>query len=246
MFRYKLTIEYDGAGFVGWQRQANGPSIQGALETAAAPLGCPPGGMHGAGRTDSGVHATGQVAHLDLAKDYRTDSVRDAVNANLKPHRIAIRAAERVAGDFDARHSAVRRRYLYRIVNRRAPLALDAGQRWLVKPALDAEAMHAAAQGLLGMHDFTTFRDSECQAASPVRTLDGFTVERDGEAIEIRVWARSFLHRQVRSMVGSVAMVGLGRWSAADLRSALDARDRRRCGQVAPADGLYLTHVDYP
>lgn len=245
MPRYKLTIEYDGSGFVGWQRQANGLSIQEAIETAAAPLGCPVGGIHGAGRTDSGVHATGQVVHLDLAKPYRTDSVRDAINARLNPRRIAIRAADIVADDFDARHSAVRRRYLYRIVNRRAPLALDAGQRWLVKPALDAAAMHEAAQALLGMHDFTTFRDSECQAASPVRTLDGFTVARDGEAIEIRVWARSFLHRQVRSMVGSVAMVGLGRWTAADLRDALAARDRRRCGQVAPADGLYLTHVDY-
>ena len=225
MPRYKLTIEYDGAGFVGWQRQANGPSIQEALERAAAPLGCRPGGLHGAGRTDSGVHATRQVAHLDLPKPYRT---------------------ERVGDGFDARHSAIRRRYLYRIVNRRAPLALDAGQRWLVKPALDAAAMHEAAQGLLGMHDFTTFRDSECQAASPVRTLDGFSVERDGEAVEVRVRARSFLHRQVRSMVGSLALVGLGRWTAADLRGALDARDRRRCGPVAPADGLYLTDVDYP
>ena len=246
MPRFKLTIEYDGAGFVGWQRQANGLSVQEAIETAAAPLGCLPGGLHGAGRTDSGVHATGQVAHLDLAKPYRTDSVRDAINAALRPHRVAIRAAEAAAADFDARHSAVRRRYLYRILNRRAPLALDAGQRWLVKPALDAEAMHEAAQGLLGLHDFTTFRDSECQAASPVRTLDGFAVARDGDAIEIRVWARSFLHRLVRSRVGSLVSVGLGGWAAGDLRAALDARDRRRCGPVAPADGLYLTHVDYP
>ena len=221
-------------------------SVQEAIETAAAPLGCAPGGLHGAGRTDSGVHATGQVAHLDLAKPYRTDSVRDAVNAALRPHRIAVRASEFAPDDFDARHSALQRRYLYRIVNRRAPLALDAGQRWLVKPALDADAMQVAAQGLLGLHDFTTFRDSECQAASPVRTLDGFSVARDGEAIEIHVRARSFLHRQVRSMVGSLVWVGLGRWSAGDLRAALDARDRRRCGPVAPADGLYLTHVDYP
>ena len=246
MPRYKLTIEYDGTGFVGWQRQANGLSVQEALETAAAPLGCPPGGIRGAGRTDAGVHASGQVAHLDLVKPYRTDSVRDAVNSRLKPHRIAVRAVEAVAEDFDARHSAVRRHYLYRIVNRRAPLALDAGQCWLVKPALDAEAMRGAARGLLGLHDFSTFRDSECQAASPVRTLDGFDVARDGERVEIRVWARSFLHRQVRSMVGSLAYVGLGKWTAADLRAALDARDRRRCGQVAPSDGLYLTAVDYP
>ena len=245
MPRYKLTIEYDGNGFVGWQRQANGLSIQEAIETAAEPLGCPRGGIHGAGRTDAGVHATGQVAHLDLNKSYRVDSVRDAINSRLKAHRISVRTVAVAADDFDARHSAVRRRYLYRIANRRAPLALEAGQRWLIKPALDAAAMHEAAQELIGFHDFTTFRDSECQAASPLRTLDGFTVERDGEALTIRVWARSFLHRQVRSMVGSLAMVGLGRWSAADLRAALDARDRRRCGQVAPSDGLYLTHVDY-
>ncbi len=245
MPRYKLTIEYDGTGFVGWQRQANGLSIQEAIETAAAPLGCPTGGLRGAGRTDAGVHATGQVAHLDLARPYRVDSVRDAVNSRLKPHRIAVRAVAAAADDFDARHSAVLRRYLYRIVNRRAPLALDAGQAWLVKPTLDAVAMHEAARVLLGHHDFTTFRDSECQAASPVRTLDGFTAERSGDEIAIRVWARSFLHRQVRSMVGSLVLVGLGRWTSADLRSALDARDRCRCGQVAPADGLYLTDVEY-
>ena len=245
MPRYRLTIEYHGTGYVGWQRQANGPSIQGAVEAAAAPLGCPPGGVRGAGRTDAGVHATGQVAHLDLAKPYRPDSVRDAINSGLKPRRIAVRAASLAEADFDARHSAVRRHYLYRIVNRRAPLALDAERAWLVKPALDAAAMHEAAQGLLGLHDFSTFRDSECQAASPLRTLDGFTVERDGERLDVRVWARSFLHRQVRSMVGSLVAVGLGRWSAGDLRAALDARDRARCGQVAPADGLYLTDVEY-
>lgn len=246
MPRYKLTIEYDGNGFVGWQRQANGLSIQEAIETAAAPLGCPVGGIRGAGRTDAGVHATGQVAHLDLAKAYRADSVRDAINSGLKAHRIAIRAVEPAAEDFDARHSAIRRHYLYRIVNRRAPLALEAGQCWLVKPAVDAAAMQAAAQGLLGMHDFTTFRDSECQAASPVRTLDGLTVERERDGLTVRVWARSFLHRQVRSMVGSLVMVGLGRWTGPDLRAALDARDRARCGQVAPSDGLYLVRVDYP
>lgn len=245
MPRYRLTIEYDGTAFVGWQRQSNGLAVQEAVETAAAPLGCAPGGVRGAGRTDAGVHATGQVAHLDLAKPYRPDSVRDSINSALKPHRIGIRAAALAADDFDARHSAVRRRYLYRIVNRRAPLALDAGRAWLVKPALDAAAMAEAARCLIGQHDFTTFRDAECQAASPVRTLDGLTVERRGEAIEVRVWARSFLHRQVRSMVGSVVAVGLGRWTAGDLRDALDARDRSRCGQVAPAAGLYLAGVDY-
>lgn len=246
MPRYKLTIEYDGRGFVGWQRQANGLAIQEAIETAAAPLGCVAGGVHGAGRTDAGVHATGQVAHLDLGKLYRPDSVRDAINSRLKPHRIAVRDAALAPDTFDARRSAIRRRYRYRIVNRRAPLALESGQSWLVKPRLDAEAMHDAAQVLIGTHDFSTFRDSECQAASPLRTLDGFTVTRDGEHLDVWVCARSFLHRQVRSMVGSLAMVGLGRWSAADLRGALDARDRRRCGQVAPGDGLYLTDVDYP
>ena len=245
MPRTKLTIEYDGTGFVGWQRQANGLSIQEAIEIAALPLGAEPNRLRGAGRTDAGVHATGQVAHLDLAKAYRPDSVRDAINSRLKPYRIAIRAAESVTDSFDARHSAVQRRYLYRIVNRRAPLALEAERAWLVKPRLDAEAMQAAAQGLLGRHDFTTFRDSECQAASPIRTLDGLTVEGDGEDLAIRVRARSFLHRQVRSMVGSLVEVGLGRWTAEDLRAALDARDRARCGQVAPAAGLYLTDVGY-
>ena len=245
MPRYKLTIEYDGTGFVGWQRQANGLSIQEAIETAALPLGAEPKRLRGAGRTDAGVHATGQVAHLDLPKSYRPDSVRDAINSRLKPHRIAIRAAEGVAESFDARHSAILRRYLYRIANRRAPLALEAARAWLVKPQLDTEAMHEAAQGLLGKHDFTTFRDSECQAASPVRTLDNLSVECQGEEISIRVFARSFLHRQVRSMVGSLVEVGLGRWSREDLRAALDARDRARCGQVAPAAGLYLTDVEY-
>ena len=246
MPRYKLTIEYDGTAFVGWQKQANGLSIQEAIETAGAPLGALANGLRGAGRTDSGVHATGQVAHLDLAKPYRPDSVRDALNSRLKPHPIAVRHAAEVTADFDARHSAVRRRYLYRIVNRRAPLTLEASRAWLVKPALDAEVMNEAARGLLGRHDFTTFRDSECQAASPVRTLEGFEVARLDEHLDITVWARSFLHRQVRSMVGSLVEVGLRRWSPSDLRDALEARDRARCGTVAPAAGLYLTAVDYP
>lgn len=245
MPRYKLTIEYDGTGFVGWQRQANGLSIQEAIETAATPLGAAGNALRGAGRTDAGVHATGQVAHLDLPTDYRPDSVRDAVNARLKPHPIAVREAVAVCFEFDARHSAVRRRYLYRIVNRRAPLALEASRAWLIKPKLDVVSMHEAAQRLIGQHDFTTFRDSQCQARSPMRTLDGIEVTRAGQYVHVRVWARSFLHRQVRSIVGSLAMVGLGRWSADDLGAALDARDRARCGQVAPAAGLYLTDVDY-
>ena len=245
MPRYKLTIEYDGTPFVGWQKQANGASVQAAIETAAAPLGAQPGYLRGAGRTDAGVHAAGQVAHLDLPKAYRADSVRDAINARLRPLPVAILWAEEVEADFDARFSAIRRHYVYRIVNRRAPLALEIGRSWLVKRRLDAEAMQRGAQLLIGKHDFSTFRDSECQAASPIRTLEGFDVTAGGDHIEIRVWARSFLHRQVRSMVGSLVYVGLGQWSPYDLRAALDARDRSRCGTVAPAAGLYLTSVDY-
>ena len=245
MPRYKLTIEYDGTPFVGWQRQTNGFAVQQAVEEAALPLGGAINGLRGAGRTDAGVHATGQVAHLDLPKAYRPDSVRDALNARLAPLPIAVVAAEPVPDDFDARFSATRRHYRYRICNRRAPAALDATRVWLVKRPLNAGAMHSAAQCLLGSHDFSTFRDSECQAASPVRTLDRCDVARNGEAIDIRVSAQSFLHRQVRSMVGSLEHVGSGRWSAADLKDALDAADRRRCGQVAPATGLYLVTVDY-
>ena len=245
MPRYKLTIEYDGTPFVGWQRQANGLSVQEAIETAAAPLGCPSGQLRGAGRTDAGVHASGQVAHLDLVKPYRTDSVRDAINARLKPHPIAVLKADAVEDGFDARFSAVRRHYLYRIVNRRPPLAIGLGHAWRVKRPLDAQAMQGAARMLMGRHDFSTFRDSECQAASPVRTLEGFEVARAGQEIEVRVWARSFLHRQVRSMVGSLVLVGLGDWRPEALREALDAKDRARCGTVAPAAGLYLAAVDY-
>ena len=245
MPRYKLTIEYDGSAFVGWQRQANGPSVQGELERAALALAGVPVMVKGAGRTDAGVHATGQVAHLDLPKSFRTDSVRDALNAGLRPHAIAVLAAEEVGADFDARSSAVQRHYLYRIVNRRPPLTLAASRAWLVKRRLEAEAMHEAAQVLVGRHDFSTFRDSECQAASPVRTLDRIAVSRTGETIDIEVSARSFLHRQVRSMVGSLEQVGAGRWTADDLRSALEAADRARCGTVAPAAGLYLVRVDY-
>ncbi|MDX7950943.1 tRNA pseudouridine(38-40) synthase TruA [Lichenihabitans sp. Uapishka_5] len=245
MPRYKLTVEYDGSPFVGWQRQANGLAVQQAIEEAAAPLGGARNGLRGAGRTDAGVHATGQVAHLDLPKPYRPDSVRDALNARLASHPIAIVTTEAVADDFDARFSATRRHYCYRICNRRAPAALDANRVWLVKRPLDAPAMHAAAQHLLGRHDFSTFRDSDCQAASPVRTLDRCDVTQDDDAITVRVSAQSFLHRQVRSMVGSLEHVGAGRWSAADLRAALDAADRSRCGQVAPAAGLYLVSVDY-
>lgn len=245
MPRYKLTVEYDGTPFVGWQRQAHGRSVQGELERAATALCGVATAMRGAGRTDAGVHATGQVAHCDLPRPYRPDTVRDALNAHLRPAPIAVVAAEQVPESFDARASAVARHYRYVIVNRRAPLTLEASQAWLVKRRLDAGAMHEAAQGLLGRHDFTTFRDAECQAASPVRTLDRLEVAREGERIVVGVSARSFLHRQVRSMVGSLEMVGAGRWCAADLRAALDARDRARCGTVAPAAGLALVRVDY-
>lgn len=245
MPRYKLTIEYDGTDFVGWQRQKNGFSVQEAIETALAAISAEPVAVRGAGRTDAGVHATGQVAHADLPREWRPDALRDAVNAHLRPHRIAILATMLVPPSFDARFSACRRHYLYRIVNRRAPLTLQAGRAWLVKRPLDASAMHEAAQRLVGKHDFSTFRDAECQAASPIRTLERLDVARNGDVIEIRTQARSFLHHQVRSMVGSLEHVGSGRWRAADLAAALEARDRRRCGVVAPAAGLYLTGVDY-
>jgi len=201
--------------------------------------------VHGAGRTDAGVHAKGQVAHVDLAKQWDTDTVRDAANAHLRPHPVAVLSAESVVADFDARFSAVQRHYLYCIVNRRADLALDRARAWRIARPLDVAAMHAAAQHLVGKHDFTTFRAAECQAKSPVKTLDRLDVDRHGEEIHVRASARSFLHTQVRSMVGSLALVGEGKWSADDLARALDARDRAACGPVAPPDGLYLARVDY-
>lgn len=246
MPRYKLTIEYDGTGLVGWQRQANGPSIQAAVERALTAITGAEVPIRGAGRTDAGVHAVGQVAHADLARDWRPDVLRDALNAHLRPSRIAIVKAEPVPDTFDARFSAVRRHYVYKIINRRSPLALEAGRAWLVKRNLDAEAMHAAAQVLVGRHDFSTFRDAECQAASPVRTLERLDVVRQGDIIEIYASARSFLHHQVRSMVGSLEHVGSGKWTGEDLKAALDAHDRSRCGMVAPAAGLYFLAVDYP
>lgn len=246
MPRYALTIEYDGGPFVGWQRQANGLSVQQRLEEAAAAINGTPAVVHGAGRTDAGVHALGQVAHIDMARDWRPDKLRDALNAHLKPAPVAVLTARAVGDDFEARFSAIQRHYRYIIDNRRAPLALTLGRAWHVKWPLDADAMRAAAQQLLGRHDFTTFRASECQARSPVRTLDRFEVRRVGERIEIEVSARSFLHNQVRSMVGSLEHVGAGKWRADDLAAALAASDRARCGQVAPPQGLYLIAVDYP
>jgi tRNA pseudouridine38-40 synthase len=246
MPRYKLTIEYDGAGLVGWQRQANGASVQAAIETALTAITGVAITIRGAGRTDAGVHAIGQVAHADLPRDWRPDILRDALNAHLRPNRIAIVAARAVPDTFDARFSAVRRHYLYKIINRRSPLTLESGRAWLVKRKLDAAAMHQAAQALVGRHDFSTFRDAECQAASPIRTLERLDVTRHDDTIEIYASARSFLHHQVRSMVGSLEHVGAGKWSPADLRAALEACDRRRCGMVAPAAGLFFLAVDYP
>ena len=245
MPRYRLTIEYDGAPFVGWQMQENGVSVQGVLTAALGAFTGETVAVHGAGRTDAGVHARGQVAHVDLAKAWDTDTVRDAINAHLRPHPVAVLAAEIAAEDFDARFSARKRHYLYRIVNRRADLALERQRAWRIGRPLDAAAMHAAAQHLVGKHDFTTFRAAECQAKSPVKTLDRLDVARDGNDIRVHASARSFLHTQVRSMVGSLAMVGEGRWSGDDLAGALAARDRAACGPVAPPDGLYLMQVDY-
>jgi tRNA pseudouridine38-40 synthase len=245
MPRYKLTVEYDGRPIAGWQIQADQLTVQGLLTAAVEALSGDKTLVQGAGRTDAGVHARAQVAHADLSKEWDTDTIRDALNAHLRPHPIAILAAERAADDFNARTSAIRRHYLYRIINRRADLTLEAGRAWRVPRPLDAAAMHKAAQRLIGKHDFTTFRSTECQAKSPVKTLDILKVERSGEDVYVTAVARSFLHNQVRSMVGSLVPVGEGKWSADDLAKALEARDRAACGPVAPPDGLYLMKVDY-
>jgi tRNA pseudouridine38-40 synthase len=243
--RYRLTIEYDGGAFAGWQRQDGAPSIQQALEEAAEAVDGAPVTVIGAGRTDAGVHALGQVAHLDLAKPIRADKVRDALNAHLRPHPIAVLHAEDAAPDFHARFDATARTYLYRILNRRPDLALDRGRAWRVPQPLDHEAMDRAAQALVGRHDFSTFRDSQCQADSPVKTLDRIAVRRSGEEIAITCTARSFLHRQVRSMVGSLVEVGRGKESEQWMGEILKAADRTLCGPVAPPDGLYLVSVSY-
>ena len=271
MTRFKLTIEYDGAGFVGWQRQDNGPSVQQALEDAVAAFSGERVAVQGAGRTDSGVHATGQVAHLDLAgdpagRDRDGDTLRDALNFHLKPRPVAVLAAEAVGDDFHARFSAVGRRYRYRILSRRAPLALDRGRAWFVPRPLDAAAMHEAAQVLVGEHDFTSFRAAGCQARSPVKTLDRLAVTRGGlqgdphdgdphdslqggshagDEIRVEAAARSFLHRQVRNLVGTLRLVGEGKWGPARVAEALARRDRAAAGPTAPADGLYLVEVRY-
>jgi tRNA pseudouridine38-40 synthase len=245
MPRYKVTLEYDGSDFVGWQRQDNGPSIQGNLETALFNLCGENITTFGAGRTDAGVHALGQVAHFDMAKELSAGKLADALNFYLKPAPIAIVAAAIAEADFHARFSALGRAYLYRMVERRAPLTLRRNQVWHIKQPLDVAAMHAAAQGLLGFHDFTTYRSSHCQAKSPKRTLSALNVIRLDDEVQVTAEARSFLHNQVRSFVGSLVQVGLGRWSVAEPRAALDACDRSRCGPVAPAQGLFLTRADY-
>lgn len=245
MPRYKIVLEYDGTPFVGWQRQANGPSVQEAVEGAVFALAGERTGVSGAGRTDAGVHALGQCAHFDLAKSFPPDTVRDALNAHLRPNPITVLAAEEAGPDFDARYSAKERRYLYRIVNRRSPLALERERAWHVATPLNAEAMNEAAGLLVGRHDFSTFRSAECQAKSPLKTLDRLAVARRGEVIEVDARARSFLHNQVRIMVGSLALVGEGKWTAADLAAALHARDRTKGGPTVPACGLYLAAVVY-
>jgi tRNA pseudouridine38-40 synthase len=245
MPRYRLTIEYDGGPYRGFQAQAELPSVQGAIEAAVLGFTGETVRIHAAGRTDTGVHATGQVIHLDLTRDWKPEVVMNALNAHLVPQPVAVLDAGVVADDWHARFSARARRYQYRILNRPAPPALDRGKVWHVKKPLDAAAMQDAAQVLVGHHDFTTFRDMQCQAKSPMKTLDVASVHREGEMVLLEFASRSFLHRQVRSMAGSIVEVGVGRWTRADLAAALEAKDRRACGPVAPADGLYFTGVRY-
>ncbi|MGK2871749.1 MAG: tRNA pseudouridine(38-40) synthase TruA [Alphaproteobacteria bacterium] len=244
--RYRLVIEYDGGPFVGWQRQDNGPSVQGAIEDAVYRFCGESVTLSAAGRTDAGVHALGQVAHCDLAKATTPDKLRDAVNAHLRPAPVSILKAELAAPEFHARFDAIKRAYRYVILDRRAPPAVMRGRVWHVRRELDAHAMQDAAQHLVGRHDFTTFRAAECQAASPVRTLDLLQVRRDGETIVIEAEARSFLHHQIRSITGSLKLVGDRKWQPERMAQILAARDRSACGPVAPPDGLYLTRVEYP
>ena len=245
MPRYKLTIEYDGTGLVGWQRQPNGLSVQAALEDAIEKLSGERVTVHGAGRTDAGVHALAQVAHMDLVREFPEDTIRSALNHFLRPAAISVLAVETAVPDFDARRSAIGRVYRYRILNRRPPPMLDRMRVWHVAPPLDLAAMQAGARHLVGKHDFSTFRDSLCQAKSPVKTLDALEVTRDGDEIHIEARARSFLHHQVRNMAGTLKLVGLGQWRPGDVATALEARDRRAGGPTAPAEGLYLVEVRY-
>ena len=246
MPRYRLVLEYEGTGYAGWQRQNNSPSIQQALEDAFRSFCQEDVSLVGAGRTDAGVHALAQVAHVDLGRDWPEETVRNAVNQHLRPQPIAVLEAHKAGERFHARFDAVERLYRYRIVSRRAPLALDLNRAWHVPRPLDADAMNEAAQVLVGRHDFTTFRDAQCQAASPVKTLDELSVTGAADEISVTARARSFLHRQVRSMVGSLVHVGEGKWTVDDLHDALERRERRACGVIAPACGLYLVSVDHP
>jgi tRNA pseudouridine38-40 synthase len=246
MARWKLTLEYDGRPFVGWQRQDNGPSVQQVLEEAVSRFSGETVRLHAAGRTDAGVHALGQVAHFDLGRETRAETVCNALNFHLRPWPVAVLAAESVDEEFHARFSALGRSYLYRILNRRAPATLDQGRVWQVNRPLDAAAMHAAAQLLVGRHDFTSFRASLCQAASPVKTLDRLEVVRAGDEIRIAAAARSFLHHQVRNMVGTLELVGAGKWPPGRVGEALAACNRSHAGPTAPADGLYFMAVRYP
>ncbi len=245
MSRFKIVIEYDGSGFVGWQRQENGPSVQQAVEEAIERFCGEPATVFAAGRTDAGVHALGQVAHVDIARDTSARTVRDAINFHLRPARVVVVRAETVSDGFHARFSARERSYIYRITNRRAPPALERGRTWWVPTPLDPARMADAARHLVGHHDFTSFRATICQAASPIKTLDALDVHRHGDEIRVEARARSFLHHQVRNMVGTLKLVGEGKWSADTVRDALEARDRRAAGPTAPAEGLYLAQVRY-
>ncbi|MFT4056255.1 MAG: tRNA pseudouridine(38-40) synthase TruA [Novosphingobium sp.] len=246
MTRFALTLEFDGGPFMGLQRQAHGPSVQQSVEDAAFAVTGERAIMHAAGRTDAGVHALGMRAHIDIAKPFEAYKLLGALNDRLRPHPIAVLSCEVVPDDWHARFSCVGRAYIYRIANRRAPLTLEKGKAWMVPKPLDAEAMQRAAQALVGLHDFTTFRSTHCQSSSPIKTLDRLEVRREGEMVLIEAEARSFLHHQVRSMVGCLALLGMGRWSEEDLREALAARDRRKLGLNAPPDGLYFVRAVYP
>jgi len=246
MTRWRLTVEYDGGPFMGWQRQDHGPSVQQTLEQAIAKMTGERVAVHAAGRTDAGVHALAMTAHADIAKEVTEHRLREGLNALVRPDPVSVTAVDPVADDWHARFSCTGRRYLYRILNRRAPPALDRGKVWHVPLPLDVETMAQGASHLVGRHDFTTFRSVHCQSASPEKTLDSLTVERVGDEVHIRAAARSFLHHQVRSMTGCLAMVGLGRWTPGDVRAALEAKDRQRLGLNAPPEGLYFVEALYP
>ncbi len=246
MTRFRLTVEYDGRPFMGWQRQAHGPSVQQAIEEAVLSITGETVTVHAAGRTDAGVHAEAMAAHVDSAKPFTASRLREGLNARLRPHPVSILACEVVPDDWHARFSCTGRRYVYRIVNRRPPLSFEAGLAWRVPTPLDVAAMHQAAQVLVGHHDFTTFRSAHCQSVSPIKTLDLLDVEQAGDRISIRAAARSFLHHQVRSMVGCLVLVGQGKWTSADMKAALEAKDRAALGFNAPPDGLYFAGAEYP